>query len=148
MVEEVATLNGDTLWILFHNGDIDKSYKVELKPRCIDGLYMFACSYHEVSVIAAKPTDVLKIWYIKEGDMSSNLRWEPIADRGKILSDELKYLLRKTRDSRIVEIILSDSDVAYLSGLRDASSEKLGKEIQCLITAINKHGNVRVWEEF
>ena len=80
--------------------------------------------------------------------MSSSLLWKPvIPEKGHSLSTDLKFLLRKKYGS-IVDIVLDDSDILYLSGLRDASSKTIKKEIQTLINAIEKVGRIKVWEQY
>lgn len=79
--------------------------------------------------------------------MSSSLRWEPITNKGESLSSELKFLLRIPYGSPI-GITLNESDIPYLTGLRDAAGEGIKKEIQILITAIVKYGEIKVWEQF
>jgi hypothetical protein len=81
-------------------------------------------------------------------EMSSTLKWEPIIDRGKSLSDDLKFRLRKKYGGTIDNIILNQADVAYLEGLRDGMEEHQAKEIQGLLDAIEKYGDIRLWKEF
>ena len=80
--------------------------------------------------------------------MSSSLMWEPVrAVHGLYIRDpnlRLKTALKKRNDGEIIDIVLSVTDIAYLSGLRDAGvdgAEKLIKEIQ-------KHESIRIWEKF
>ena len=75
--------------------------------------------------------------------MSANLMFEPIIDRGKDLSDELKYILRDKYELE-GETVYSASDLSYLQGLADANV----KDAQKLVDAINKYGSVRVWLQY
>ena len=79
--------------------------------------------------------------------MSSTLKWEPIVETGRPLSDDLKYLLRKRYGGTVYNVTLDEDQISYLEGLKDASNDKrVCKEIQLLIDAINKHENIKLWE--
>jgi hypothetical protein len=73
--------------------------------------------------------------------MSSNLLWEPVVDRGKTLSDKLKYALRQREYSNAR---FESHDIPYLQGLLDAGV----LDAQILIDGIEKHGAVKVWEDY
>jgi hypothetical protein len=75
--------------------------------------------------------------------MSSNLGWEPEDRNIKPLSDELKYAMRK-KFSEPVNYVLDKHDMSYLEGLRDGGIA----EAQFLLDAIEKHGRIRVREQF
>ena len=75
--------------------------------------------------------------------MSSTLVWEPL-DRGKKeLPDEIKYILRK-KYGEPVKIVLSECDIEYLQGVKDAGVES----IETLIKAIEKYHKIIVEEEW
>jgi hypothetical protein len=77
--------------------------------------------------------------------MSSTLVWEPvIKERNHALSNELKFLLRKTTGRDPVSEFFCNDDINYLNGLKDAGV----KGAQELITAIEKHGEIKVYEDF
>jgi hypothetical protein len=76
--------------------------------------------------------------------MSSNLYWEPTQRPKKDLPDALKFALRKRASDGHVEMVMDTNDLQYLYGLRDAGV----KGADDLIEAIQKHGEVRVWEQY
>ena len=75
--------------------------------------------------------------------MSANLMFEPIIERGKNLSDELRFAFEKSWNLADGEKILTESDLLYLRGIRDGGI----KEAQKLIDAITKYGEVKIWLE-
>ena len=76
--------------------------------------------------------------------MSSTLTWEPQHREKDSLPDELKFVLRKQCSDGYVDIRMSESDLAYLRGLRDAGV----KGAQTLIEAIEKYESIIVREEY
>lgn len=77
--------------------------------------------------------------------MSSTLCWTPTKRDKEFLSDELKFVLRKKNgDVTIDSMILSDCDMPYLEGLKDAGISGIDE----LIEAIEKHDQVTLSEEF
>lgn len=79
--------------------------------------------------------------------MSRTLLWEPVIERGKSASDELKFLLRE-RFGEPVEVELDERADAFLQGVRLATpSAALKAEVKSLLAAIAKHGKIRFWEE-
>ncbi|MEE8299464.1 MAG: hypothetical protein V3R67_08820 [Thermodesulfobacteriota bacterium] len=76
--------------------------------------------------------------------MSSSLVWEPVIDQEQnILSDKLKYALRKRYEDPVVTTFDSD-DIHYLAGLLDAGIT----DARDIINAIGKYGQVKVEEVF
>lgn len=76
--------------------------------------------------------------------MTANLYWEPIIEPKRSLSDELKYALRKRFDiERGQKQRLDESDINYLSGLKDGGVKGTDE----LIEAIKKHGEVEIFEK-
>jgi hypothetical protein len=76
-------------------------------------------------------------------DMSSVLVWEP-TDREKTgLSNDLKYVLRKSYGEPI-SFVLSQGDIPYLTGLKDAGV----KDANALIVAIKKYRKITVTEDW
>jgi hypothetical protein len=73
--------------------------------------------------------------------MSCTLYWEPAKREKKELPDALKYVLQR-RYGGTVHTTVSERDLGYLNGLRDANV----KGAQELIDAINEHGDVVVHE--
>lgn len=71
--------------------------------------------------------------------MSSNLYWQPVDD-GYDLPDELKF---KLREEYQLPVTMSHSDLPFLKGLIvcDINGAK------DLFQAIEKHGEVRVYEK-
>lgn len=75
--------------------------------------------------------------------MSSSLYWKPIVpQQEERLDDQLMFTLRKRCDGCIHGIIMDDSDLSYLRGLRDAGI----KDAETLIEAIEVHGQVQLDE--
>ena len=66
--------------------------------------------------------------------------FEPVVERGKPLSDELKFILRD-KNALHHEAIYDEGQLGYLVGLRDGGVQDAEK----LIEAIDKFGSVRVW---
>lgn len=75
--------------------------------------------------------------------MSSSLVWREVSPRNQGLPDSLKYALRK-KYGNPVSSILSNQDIDYLSGLRDAGVEGADE----LITIILDVGEVEVTESY
>jgi hypothetical protein len=75
--------------------------------------------------------------------MSSSLYWEPVQREEEWLPDELKYVLQK-RVGGTVDTVMSERDIPYLEGLRDAGVSGA----DALIEAIKKHDRVSVHEKF
>lgn len=74
--------------------------------------------------------------------MSTNLYWEPAERPLKAVGDTaLKSILRE-RFGFPVKLVLSASNISYLSGLQDAGVDG-AKE---LIAAIEKHGSITLTE--
>lgn len=74
--------------------------------------------------------------------MSRNLCWRPERKSYRVLSTALKWAFEKRETFDCThKNILSDEDIAYLQGLRDAAVE----DAQTLIDAINKHGRIEIW---
>lgn len=80
--------------------------------------------------------------------MSSSLHWKPIAPEGKPLADQLKFRLRARfgMSSHHDPIYLDRGNVDYLNGLADGLDGDSKKDARGLITAIEKHGEIMVWE--
>jgi len=74
--------------------------------------------------------------------MSSSLYWQPVRKRNKTFDTSLKWALRE-QYGYPVHVILTGSNVPFLTGL------KIGKvkDADKLIEAIEKYGEVKVWEE-
>ena len=79
--------------------------------------------------------------------MSSTLKWEPVVDRGKSLSLDVKFLLRDYL-GKSIDSFLDSGDIKYIEGLRDASKDPIKKELQKLLDAIEKYKQIRIWEEY
>ena len=75
--------------------------------------------------------------------MSSTLMWEPLRRNKKDLPNEMKYILRK-KYGEPVKIVLSERDIEYLQGVKDAGVES----IETLINAIEKYQEILVQEEW
>ncbi len=76
--------------------------------------------------------------------MSSSLCWEPVKGiANRTLPTALKFALRK-RFGEPVRVVVSNSTVPYLEGLRDAGVEGAEK----LIDLIEKHGEINLNEEY
>ena len=81
--------------------------------------------------------------------MSSNLMWKPvIVHDGYCLPQKLKFVIsRKLWDTDgscgAGEVVISERDIPYLEGLRDAGID--GADV--LIEAIKKHGVVSLWHQ-
>ena len=73
--------------------------------------------------------------------MSTNLYWEPADRKMKDLPASLKFALRKRYGGTVNET-MTDRDIPYLEGLRDAGVEGA----QALIEAIEKHEAISVIE--
>ena len=71
--------------------------------------------------------------------MSTNLMWEPVTERGKVLSDKLKRILSDSYGPR--EHVLTKDDLSYLRGLRDCGVSGA----DTLIDGINQYDEVRIW---
>lgn len=80
--------------------------------------------------------------------MSSNLNWEPVKRAHKTLSDATKFIFRDEWRQPI-ENTLSSGDISFLRGiLRASQAEEVKADMKVLIEAIEKYGEVRIWEEF
>jgi len=76
--------------------------------------------------------------------MSSNLGWLPVKPKKwNYLDTGLKWALRKRYDGDVNEV-MTESDIPYLEGLRDAGV----KDADDLIEAIEKYGQIHVKEEW
>ena len=75
--------------------------------------------------------------------MSSTLYMYPARRKGIGLAADVKFALRK-KYGDIVCVVLTESEVPYLQGLRDGGTEGA----QALIDFIDKHGEVLVKEEY
>jgi hypothetical protein len=73
--------------------------------------------------------------------MSSSLNWQPVNKKKNYLDCELKFILQ---DKFSLPNIFDHSDVAYLTGLKDAGV----KGASDLINEIEKQGEVKVWESY
>lgn len=79
--------------------------------------------------------------------MSSNLRAEP-RDRTKLeLSTYLKFVLRK-RYGEPINCEIGLDELPYLQGLLDAGNEQVKKDVEVLMRMINKHGWIKLKEEY
>jgi len=76
--------------------------------------------------------------------MSANLMFEPIIERGKTLSDELRFALERSINLQEGVKLMSETDIPYLKGLRDADI----KDAQKLVDAIEKYGEIKVWLQY
>ena len=75
--------------------------------------------------------------------MSTNIHWRPnIKPEYKTLSKELKWAFQN-EFGNFFNLVLDESYLRYLRGLRYAKIE--GADI--LIDAIEKHGEIKVWED-
>lgn len=72
----------------------------------------------------------------------SNPEVEAALQSGDTLSDQLKYALRK-RYTQGINGYMDEDEVSYLRGLVDGGVE----DAQKLIDAIEKHGDIEVFEE-
>jgi len=84
--------------------------------------------------------------------MSFGLYWEPSAPtRGNPLPTELKFIMARRfwggdGSTRGETLLISGNDMAYLQGVRDATAScEIQEGVDELISAINDHGEVRVW---
>lgn len=75
--------------------------------------------------------------------MSSNLEWLPVDRKGKCVSDDVKFILRR-RYGHPIDLTLDSECIGYLEGLKDAGVN--GAEE--LIKAIDKHGEIVLKEVF
>jgi len=76
--------------------------------------------------------------------MSSSLVWKPIEYKDYPgLDTGLKWILQKHYGSP-VNVILNSSDIGYFQGLMDAGT----KDADTIIAAIQKHHEIKTWEEF
>jgi len=84
--------------------------------------------------------------------MSTNVFWRPETPaRGKRMDKGVKFALKKRfgDDLRGEGAVLTDRDVDYLAGVRDAQfkdDSETARDINELMDAINQYGAVRVWE--
>lgn len=77
--------------------------------------------------------------------MSSSLQWEPSHRKSHALPSALKFALRRRYQSNgVIDAVFTETDLLYLNGLADANVEGAA----ALIAAIEKHGDIRVWESF
>ena len=81
--------------------------------------------------------------------MSSNLMWAPVVPPdGHDLCSETKFILRKHYQEPINDTLRA-MDVNYLRGVKDgAALSRVRKDMQTLIDAINKHGEIELKEHF
>ncbi len=73
--------------------------------------------------------------------MSTSLGWKPVSKDYTYLSTELKFAMRKEYGS-FINAVLDTSDIAYLTGLRDAGID----DAQDLIDAIEQHNEIKLEE--
>jgi len=75
--------------------------------------------------------------------MVSSLYWRPTEDYGHSIDSDLKFILRE-RYGNPINIILTNHDLDYLSGMEDSGIKNVNK----LILAIRKHGSIRLKEVY
>lgn len=76
--------------------------------------------------------------------MSSTLTWEPLDRKKHVLSDDLKFAMRRGFSMEPVNTRLSTQDIPFLRGMVAAGISDGEK----LIDAIQKYGTIIVQEEF
>lgn len=74
--------------------------------------------------------------------MSSTLYWKPVSKDANSLPDSLKSIISKRYGSG--KHILNSLDVVYINGLVDGGVKGASE----LIAAIEKHGEIEVWESY
>lgn len=82
--------------------------------------------------------------------MSATLKWKPVRPEGKSLSGAAKFFFREAYERvNDGEIKLSASDAHFLAGASAATKDnELKADIKTLLEAIEKFGEVEVWQEF
>ena len=83
--------------------------------------------------------------------MSSTLCWQIVRTDAKHLSDALKYALREFRGESLGSdpITFDEGSVTILKAMAAGSSSKeLKKDCETLIAAIEKHGEIELWEAY
>ena len=77
--------------------------------------------------------------------MSSTLKIEPANRERKSLSSDLKFVLRKmNRDKVVSNFLVTENDISYFKGLRDAGIE----DAEIVISFIDKYGDCIIDEQF
>lgn len=81
--------------------------------------------------------------------MSSNLCWEPVRSEHKTFGTALKFLLREHYQISQGPVTLSESCRQWFLGVAAGSNdEELKKDIAELLEAIEKYGEVKLWEQY
>ena len=83
--------------------------------------------------------------------MSTNLLWHPVVktptSRG--ISTELKLVLRKTYGlDSLSSVTLGTNDIPTLLGVAAVGGERIGKSVEKLIAAIDRHGSIFLEEQW
>lgn len=78
--------------------------------------------------------------------MTSTLTWEPRRRVKNVLPTQIKLILRK-RYGDPINVELSEEDIPYLEGIRDAGLVGTSEMIEELIKSIKKFGVIMLKEE-
>jgi hypothetical protein len=82
--------------------------------------------------------------------MSASLYWEIIPTEPK--SNNVGWLLeifkQKYGDDLDNSIVLDESDISFLEGCKLAGSKEISIDASRLISAIKKHGNIKVYKSY
>ncbi len=78
--------------------------------------------------------------------MGASLAFIPVRpQRHTVLSDELLYIFTEKYDLNGSTHRMDNSAMSYLEGLKDAGSTEIKKDIQKLINAIEKYGEIDIY---
>lgn len=81
--------------------------------------------------------------------MSASLVFEPVRPtKYTVLGDKLKFIFREKYSLGDGINTLGSSSIPYLEGLKDMSDEQTAKDVQKLISAIEKWGEVNIWLQY
>ena len=78
--------------------------------------------------------------------MSTNLFWEPVNKNKRTLSKGFKWIMEKRFGDNLY-IRFDNSDIHWLTGVRDATEDEISEDAQNLINAINKYGEIAFSKE-
>ncbi len=82
--------------------------------------------------------------------MSTNLYWQPVINKEKILCDGLKFIIRDAFFGGLSgTIIMNSSNINYLVGVKDGAKSgfgenEIGKSINILLDAIDKYEKIQI----
>lgn len=81
--------------------------------------------------------------------MSASLVFEPVRPvKYTVLGDRLRFILSSRYELRAGETLLNESEIPYLEGLRDMGDGQVAKDVQKIISAIKKYGEVKIWLQY